>query len=106
VKILLDENLPHDLRYHLPGHEPMTVAYMGWSGVKNGVVLRLAGEAGFDAMITMDDGVAYQQNAATLPIAVIILSAATNDLDNLLPLLPALLSSLSNLTPRVILRIP
>ncbi len=57
-------------------------------------------------MITMDDGVAYQQNAATLPIAVIILSAATNDLDNLLPLLPALLSSLSNLTPRVILRIP
>ena len=27
MKILLDENLPHDLRYFLSGHEVSTVAY-------------------------------------------------------------------------------
>ena len=33
MKLLLDENLPHQLRLELPGHEVITVAYMNWSGV-------------------------------------------------------------------------
>jgi hypothetical protein len=48
VKLLLDENLPHDLRHHLVGHEVFTVTYMGWSGTKNGALLLLAADAGFD----------------------------------------------------------
>ncbi len=32
MKLLLDENLPHQLRHEVPGHEVFTVAYMGWSG--------------------------------------------------------------------------
>jgi predicted nuclease of predicted toxin-antitoxin system len=34
MKILLDENLPHELRRLLPGHDAFTVAYLGWSGTK------------------------------------------------------------------------
>ena len=30
MKILLDENVPHDLRHFLPGFEVFTVTYMGW----------------------------------------------------------------------------
>lgn len=41
MKLLLDENLPHDLRQHLAGHVVFTVAYMGWSGMKNGDLLQL-----------------------------------------------------------------
>jgi len=42
MKFLLDENLPHDLRHFIPGHEVFTVAFMGWAGVKNGDLLQLA----------------------------------------------------------------
>jgi hypothetical protein len=34
MKLLLDENLPHQLRHEIGGHECFTVTYMGWSGVK------------------------------------------------------------------------
>ncbi len=29
MKVLLDENLPHDLRHFLPGHIVITVDYAG-----------------------------------------------------------------------------
>ena len=106
MKILLDENLPHDLRKHLQGHDVFTVAYVGWCGLKNGVLLQRAADDGFDVMITMDNGVAYQQNVQTLPCTVLILSAASNDIDVLLPLVPLILRRLGSLTPRSILRVP
>ena len=106
MKVLLDENLPHDLRHHLTGHDPYAVTFMGWSGSKNGELLSLAAGAGFDVLVTMDDGVGYQQNLTTLPIAVIILQAPSNDITDLLPLAPALLAQLSRLTPCSITRVP
>ena len=42
MKLLLDENLPHELRHELHGHEVATVAYMGWRGIRNGELLRHA----------------------------------------------------------------
>lgn len=42
MKILLDENMPHDLRHFLPGHEVFTVAYMQWTGTRNGELLARA----------------------------------------------------------------
>ncbi len=43
MKVLLDENLPHDLRHFLPGHEVFTVAYRGWAGL--GLARGIAGAA-------------------------------------------------------------
>jgi len=106
VKLLLDENLPHELRRHLLGHDAFTVTYTGWSGVKNGALLRLAAHDGFDALLTMDNGVAYQQNIAAIPLAIVILSATSNDVDDLLPLVPPLLVCLDKLAPRSIARVP
>ena len=106
MRVLLDENLPHDFRHHLAGHDAFTVAYMGWAGTKNGELLRLAADAGFEALLTMDNGVAYQQNPAGLPLAVVILRAPSNDISDLMPLVPALLTCLSQLTPRSIARVP
>ena len=106
MKILLDENLPHELRHHLVGHDVVTVAYLGLSGTKNGALIARSAEEGFEAFVTMDNGVAYQQNIASLPMAVVILTAASNDMTDLLPLVPDLLLCLARLKPRTIARVP
>jgi hypothetical protein len=62
MKVLLDDNLPHLLRLELPGHDVYTVAYMNWSGVQNGELLRRAAADGFDVLVTNDRGLEYQQN--------------------------------------------
>jgi predicted nuclease of predicted toxin-antitoxin system len=102
MKVLLDENLPHDLRRELRGHDAFTVQYLGWSGVKNGELLARAAASGFDALLTMDSGVRYEQNLAALPVAVVVLQAASNDLDDLRPLVPRLLDVLGKLRPRTL----
>ena len=106
MKILLDENLPHALRHALTGHVTYTVAYLGWSGTKNGALLQLAAQSGFDAMLTLDNGVAYQQNTALVPLSILILSAPSNDMDDLLPLVPSVLAKLKSLHSRTISRVP
>ncbi len=105
MKVLLDENLPHQLRHELDPHAVFTVQFMGWSGVKNGLLLAQAAAAGFDVMITMDSGVPYQQNLAVMPVAVLIVSAKSNDIDDLRPLIPRLLEALKVLVPKSVIRI-
>lgn len=88
MRLLLDESVPSRLRRSLPSHLVRTVVEMGWSGVKNGKLLALAA-AEFDAFITVDKSLPYQQNLATLPIAVVVLDAASIELQALLPLMPS-----------------
>ena len=65
MRLLLDECVPARLKRALPDHEVSTVVAQGWSGVKNGKLLRLASQ-GFDAFITVDKNLPYQQNQRTL----------------------------------------
>jgi predicted nuclease of predicted toxin-antitoxin system len=64
MRILLDENMDWRLRRLLPGHEVDSVAYIGWSGMKNGALLRKAADAGYEVLITMDGNFPYQQDLA------------------------------------------
>jgi len=75
VKVILDENIPHDLRPFLAHHETFTVAYMGWGGLKNGKLLDAAERAGFDVLITGDKTLEFEQNLAHRGIALVALSA-------------------------------
>lgn len=75
MKVLLDEDLPHNLRLHLPGHEVSTVAYLGWDGMKNGDLLRAAEAAGFEVLVTGDKNIVYQQNMKTRRIGLVVVSA-------------------------------
>ena len=99
MRLLLDESVPSRLRQSLAGHSVHTVVESGWSGVKNGKLLALAA-AEFDAFLTVDKNLPFQQNLATLPIALVVLDAASNELPALLPLVPALLRELSSLIPK------
>jgi hypothetical protein len=64
LKVLLDENLPHKLRQSLTGHDVRSVNHMGWSGEKNGELLKLCEAEGFDVRVTGD------QNLGDRPPAV------------------------------------
>jgi hypothetical protein len=99
VKLLLDENLPHQIRLELPGHEVFTAAYMNWGGIENGELLRLAAGAGFDALITNDRGLEYQQNLGALPLAVVVLLVKANTIEAIRPLYGELLDTLAHLGP-------
>jgi hypothetical protein len=58
MRLLLVECMPKRLKLELPGHDVQTVQEMGWPGIKNGVLLRLAA-AQFDAFLTVDQGLEY-----------------------------------------------
>jgi hypothetical protein len=62
VKILFDQGTPAPLRRSLPQHDVSIAFERGWHMLQNGELLN-AGEAeGFDAIITTDQNIRYQQN--------------------------------------------
>jgi uncharacterized protein DUF5615 len=77
-RVLLDENLPQKLRLLLPGYTVVTTAYQGWAGVSNGELLRAAEDAGFDVLMTADQGLNYQQNLKGFKLAIVVLSTNKN----------------------------
>jgi predicted nuclease of predicted toxin-antitoxin system len=106
MKVLLDENLPHEFRpLLLPVHEVFTVAHLGWSALENGDLLSQAAVNDFDALLTLDQGIEHQQNLANLPLSVIVLRAKTNKIDDLRPLVPRLLAALTHLQPRSLIQV-
>ena len=70
---------------------------MGWAGIKNGALLTLA-EKEFDAFITVDRNLSFQQNLPEFNIAVLVLHAPSNRLADLRPLVPKILLTLPALT--------
>ncbi len=94
MRVLLDECLPRKLRRELPEHEVRTVLEAGWSGTRNGDLLRRAA-AQFDVFITIDANIQYQQNTRDLPLAIVVLVAHSNDVEKLKPLMPQVRELLS-----------
>ncbi len=96
MHVLLDECVPRKLRHELPGHDVKTVAEMGWSGKKNNALLRLA-TAEFDVFLTVDQGIPYQQNLSGLDLALVIVRAPSNDINDLRPRMPEVLRVLETI---------
>lgn len=78
MKLLLDENLPKRLKNDFPNHEVYTVRDKGWNGVKNGQLIKLMLEDGFNALLTFDKNLQHQQNFSRYTLTVFVLSAPTN----------------------------
>jgi Domain of unknown function (DUF5615) len=105
VRVLLDEQLPRHLARELTGHEVRTVQQQGWAGLTNGELLRRAVEAGFQTLVTADQSLEFQQNPARLGLGVIVLAARSNDLEDLLPLVPRVLEELPKSRPGQLVRV-
>jgi predicted nuclease of predicted toxin-antitoxin system len=90
MKVLVDECAPKALKTFLTkhGHECRTVQEAGWSGKENGELLALA-ETKFEALVTVDTNLRYQQNLAGRRIAIVVLQSSSNRLEHLRPYFPA-----------------
>jgi predicted nuclease of predicted toxin-antitoxin system len=99
MKILIDENLPRSLAAYLHGHECRTVAECGWSGKKNGQLLELADPL-FDVLLTLDKNMPHQQDLGAVRIALLIVRARSNRIQDLLPLVPECLAAMTSIQPR------
>jgi predicted nuclease of predicted toxin-antitoxin system len=104
MKLLIDECLPRTLKRLLGDHECRTVQEMGWSGKKNGVLLSLA-ELEFDVLVTVDQGIEYEQNLGNRKMAVLVLAARSNQIEDLEPIIPAALAALRSIHPGRAIRV-
>ena len=94
MRVLLDECLPRRLKRELIGHDARTAPEMGWASKRNGDLLALAARE-FDVFLTADRNLSYQQDVSAFNIAVVVLVAQSNRIDDLRPLAPRLLEMLA-----------
>lgn len=85
MRVLLDENLPHDLARALIGHDVVTVQGLGWAGTLNGDLLRRASGI-VEVFVTMDRKLQQQHNLSALSFGVIVIAARSNTMADLLPI--------------------
>jgi predicted nuclease of predicted toxin-antitoxin system len=100
MRLLLDECLPRRAKYVFAeaGHECETVRDGGFSGKENGELIGLA-EKKLEVLITIDKNIRHQQNIIGRNIAILIIRAASNDLDDIRPHIPQALTALKTIKP-------
>lgn len=98
MRVLIDECLNRRLARALTGHDGVSAQKMGWGGIKNGALLEKA-EKQFDAFVTGDRNLSFQQDVKQYKIAVVVLHAESTQLRHTLPLMPKVLALLPTLKP-------
>lgn len=98
MRLLVDQCLPRHLAPELTGHEATTVRAQRWLGLRNGVLLRAAVDAGFEVFITNDSSIEFQQNVERIGIAIAI-EGVRNRMDDIRPLIPRILNALNTIRP-------
>lgn len=98
MRILLDENFPVDFANLLAGHEIITIHRLGWSGIKNGELLRRARNV-CDVFVTLDRNLEFQQNVKVLSFGVVVVRARSNRIADLTPHITSILEAVSRIAP-------
>jgi len=73
LRILFDQGVPKPLQAHLSGHQVSRAFQLGWATKKNGELLALAENAGFEVLVTTDQNLLHQQKLSRWKIALFIL---------------------------------
>ena len=103
MRILLDEQIPIDLSSELHGHAVETVVGRGWAGIKNGELLSRMRH--YDVLVTMDRSIEFQRQVSALPFGIVIVRAASNRMQHLKPLVPAILAAITAAKPGQVERV-
>jgi len=97
MKLLLDENLPHRLYKDFPAEHPAYSAkFMGWEGLKNGELLSKMIEENFDALVTWDHNIEFQQNFKNYPVTVFCFHTPDSKYETLKPLVSKIISAINH----------
>ena len=105
MRVLLEEQPPRQLAPFLTGHEVRTVQQEAWAGLKNGALLTAAEVSGFTVLVTGDQSLQFQQNLSAHGLGVVVLCAASNAIEDLLPLVPAALKAIEKVQPGQAIRV-
>jgi hypothetical protein len=81
-----------------------TVAERGWGGITSGKLLALAA-AEFNVFITVDRNLSFQQHLPKFDIAVVLMIAKTNRVNDLVELVPDLLAILPRAAKGAVTRV-
>ena len=106
MKILLDECLPLDFRHSIRNHDVHTAQWAGLKGKKNGELLRAAEIAGYDVLLTVDQGIPQQQPPTGRRLSILLVHSRTNQIEDLLPLVDAIVQALDTIQPAQTVAIP
>ena len=72
MRVLLDHCAPSKLRGVLAPREVVTALERGWEELRDGPLLRAAA-AEFDAVVTLDGSMPFQNNVRDLDLAVLVI---------------------------------
>jgi predicted nuclease of predicted toxin-antitoxin system len=97
-RVPLDECVPARLRREISGFEVRAVREYGWASKLDGALLQAA-DREFDALVTVDRNLVYQQNLAGLRLAIVVLVVYSNSIHGIRPLLPRLIPLLATVAP-------
>jgi hypothetical protein len=75
-------------------------------GKKNSELLRAAELAGYDVLLTVDQGIPHQQGPACHKLSLILVRSRTNQIEDLLPLVDAILRALETIQPGQTIEVP
>ncbi|HEX5153956.1 MAG TPA: hypothetical protein VFW07_21065 [Parafilimonas sp.] len=89
MKILLDECVTKRLKPYLAEFEVFTVSEMNWNGVKNGKLMSLCIDNGFDLLLTIDKNLMHQQNLGKYKLTIAVLNSSTSKIEELILFMPS-----------------
>ena len=97
MRVLFDNGTPRGIASALHGHDVEEARSRGWDTLRNGELLEVAEAAGFDAFLTTDRNLRYQQNLARRRIAIVVLAKGRWRL--IKPRLPEIAAAVDAATP-------
>ena len=103
--LLLDECVPRPLKQDLTGHDVRHVVDVGWTGKRNGDLLRLMLAERYEVLLTVDKNLQFQQNLQTAGIGVVVMLSKTNRVKELRSLVPLVLEALVKIGPGQLIRV-
>ncbi|MEO8649614.1 MAG: hypothetical protein ABI539_10655 [Acidobacteriota bacterium] len=102
MKTIIDECVPSIVKHGLPERGIVSVQDIGWSGIKNGQLLKLVA-ADFDVFITSDKNLRHQQNLSALDLAIILLPS--NQVPVVRDVLPQIDAAVSSIKPQTFIEL-
>jgi predicted nuclease of predicted toxin-antitoxin system len=99
MRVLLDENVDRRLGTFFDSElEVTTVTGHGWSGMKNGDLLRAA-EREFDVLVTMDRKMQHQQKLAAYRLGVVLIKTPSLRRQVIEPVMPQVNAAVKRVQP-------
>ncbi|MEM6315063.1 MAG: DUF5615 family PIN-like protein [Planctomycetota bacterium] len=100
MKVILDHNVPRQLRPALTGHEVRLTKELALEQASDRKLMQVAADNGFDLLLTLDKNIEREHNLDTLPMAVLVLDVFDNKPQTLLNLAPRILEVIPMVQPK------